>query len=141
MICERLEQLAAQPVVAAMRELAQPAALAAIAALLGVTPPPLGEGVEVSDTIMHRMDGGPNPELIESGCRAREQLSDLVASWFTTTGWPRRAGPRRGQHTSGALETMAREDVPVCPPVDVVCPVTARDLPAEAHWPGRPDPL
>ena len=30
---------------------------------------------------------------------------------------------------------MAREDVPVRPPVDVVRPVTARDLPAEDHWP------
>ncbi|WP_162467256.1 hypothetical protein [Streptomyces cavernae] len=31
---------------------------------------------------------------------------------------------------------MAREDVPVRPPVEVVRPVTARDLPAEDHWPG-----
>ncbi|WP_280910270.1 DNA ligase [Streptomyces sp. SAI-208] len=31
---------------------------------------------------------------------------------------------------------MARENVPVRPPVDVVRPVTARDLPAEDHWPG-----
>ncbi|MCX4598394.1 cytochrome P450 [Streptomyces sp. NBC_01549] len=88
MIGERLDQVAALPVVEAMRELAQPVALVAIADLLGVTPPPLEEWAEISDTIMRSMDAGLNPELIEPGRRARAQLSDLVDSWFTTTGQP-----------------------------------------------------
>ncbi|MDW4910429.1 ATP-dependent DNA ligase [Streptomyces sp. ADMS] len=33
---------------------------------------------------------------------------------------------------------MASEDVPVRPPVEVVRPVTARELPAEDHWPNAP---
>ncbi|MFH9968553.1 cytochrome P450 [Streptomyces mirabilis] len=88
MIRELLAQFAARPVVEAMRELAQPVALAAIAGLLGVTPPPLDEWAEISDTIMRSMDAGLNPELTEPGRRARAQLSHLVASWFTTTGQP-----------------------------------------------------
>ena len=87
-IHERLQQSAAQPMVEAMRELAQPVALAAIADLLGVTPPPLAEWAQISDTIMRSMDAGLDPDLIEPGRRARAQLSDLVASWFTTTGRP-----------------------------------------------------
>ncbi|GAB1331663.1 cytochrome P450 [Streptomyces sennicomposti] len=87
-IRERLHLCATQPEVEAMRELAQPVALTAIADLLGVTPPPLAEWAAISDTIMRSMDAGLNPELIEPGRRARAQLSDLVASWFTTTGQP-----------------------------------------------------
>ncbi|MGW2826399.1 cytochrome P450 [Streptomyces sp. NPDC001443] len=82
----QLLRSAARPVVEAMRELAQPVALAAIADLLGVTPPPLEEWAEISDTIMRSMDAGLDPELLEPGRRARAQLSDLVDSWFTTTG-------------------------------------------------------
>ena len=85
MIRERLSQFAARPV-EVMRELAQPVALASIADLLGVTPPPLEEWAEISDTIMRSMDAGLNPELAGPGRRARAQLSDLVDSWFTTTG-------------------------------------------------------
>ncbi|MEU1273571.1 cytochrome P450 [Streptomyces sp. NPDC005799] len=85
-IRERLHLCAAQSVVEAMRELAQPVALAAISDLLGVTPPPLAEWAAISDTIMRSMDAGLNPELIEPGRRARAQLSELVDSWFTTTG-------------------------------------------------------
>ncbi|WP_181800359.1 ATP-dependent DNA ligase [Streptomyces ipomoeae] len=33
---------------------------------------------------------------------------------------------------------MASEDVPVRPPLEVVRPVTARELPAEDHWPNAP---
>ncbi len=40
------------------------------------------------------------------------------------------------ERSSGALKAMAREDVPVRPPRDVVRPVTARDLPAKDYWPG-----
>ncbi|MBC2868608.1 cytochrome P450 [Streptomyces mexicanus] len=87
-IRDRLQQCAAQPVVEAMRELAQPVALAAIAGLLGVSPPSLAEWAAISDTVMRSMDAGLNPALIEPGRRARAQLSDLVASWFTTTGRP-----------------------------------------------------
>ncbi|MEU8793516.1 cytochrome P450 [Streptomyces sp. NPDC048643] len=42
----------------------------------------------MSDTIMRSMDAGLDPDLIEPGRRACQQLSDLVASWFTTTGRP-----------------------------------------------------
>lgn len=84
----RLAELSGEPSWEAMRELAQPIALAAIADLLGVTPPPVEEWAQVSDTIMRSMDGGLDPDLIEPGRLARQQLSDLVASWFTTTGRP-----------------------------------------------------
>ncbi|MEU2730584.1 cytochrome P450 [Streptomyces griseoviridis] len=87
-ITARLEVLAPQPAWDVMRELAQPVALNAIADLLGVTPPPLSAWVQVSDTIMRSMDGGLNPDLVEPGRLARERLSGLVASWFTTTGSP-----------------------------------------------------
>ncbi|RSO09925.1 cytochrome P450 [Streptomyces sp. WAC 05379] len=87
-IHERLRQCAGQPVAEAMRDLAQPVALAAIAGLLGITPPPLAEWVQTSDAIMRSMDAGLNPELIEPSRRARGQLSDLVSSWFTATGRP-----------------------------------------------------
>ncbi|MFI5979050.1 cytochrome P450 [Streptomyces sp. NPDC051452] len=85
-IAARLEVLASRPAWDVMRELAQPVALNAIADLLGVSPPPLSAWVEVSDTIMRSMDGGLNPGLVEPGRRAREELSNLVASWFTATG-------------------------------------------------------
>ncbi|WP_406368755.1 cytochrome P450 [Streptomyces sp. NBC_00647] len=84
----RLVALTAESSWEAMRDLAQPVALASIADLLGVTPPPVAEWAQVSDTIMRSMDGGLNPDLIEPGRRAREQLSEIVASWFTTTGRP-----------------------------------------------------
>ncbi|MGW4983585.1 cytochrome P450 [Streptomyces mirabilis] len=87
-IAARLEVLASQPAWDVMRELAQPVALDAIADLLGVTPPPLTEWMQVSDTIMRSMDGGLNPDLVEPGRLAREKLSELVASWFTATGSP-----------------------------------------------------
>ncbi|MCX4580775.1 cytochrome P450 [Streptomyces sp. NBC_01571] len=80
-----------------MHELAQPIALAAIADLLGVTPPPVEEWAQVSDTIMRSMDGGLDPDLIEPGRLAHQQLSDLVASWFTTTGRPRLLGHGRAR--------------------------------------------
>ncbi|ALV39339.1 cytochrome P450 [Streptomyces sp. CdTB01] len=84
----RLEVLAPRPVWDVMCELAQPVALNAIADLLGVSPPPLSAWVKVSDTIMRSMDGGLNPDLVEPGRRAREELSELVTSWFTATGSP-----------------------------------------------------
>ncbi|MGW2892640.1 cytochrome P450 [Streptomyces griseoruber] len=84
-IAARLGVLAPQPVWDVMRELAQPVALNAIADLLGVSPPPLSAWVKVSDTIMRSMDGGLNADLVEPGRRAREELSKLVASWFTAT--------------------------------------------------------
>lgn len=84
----RLDRLASQPTWEVMRELAQPVALAAIADLLGVTPPPLSEWAPVSDTIMRSMDGGLNPELIEPGRQAKQRLSNLVESWFNDSGRP-----------------------------------------------------
>ncbi|MFI2415667.1 cytochrome P450 [Streptomyces sp. NPDC018947] len=87
LVRERLEQSGAHPV-EAMSQLAQPVALAATTGLLGVTPPPLAEWAATSDTIMRSMDAGLDPELVEPGRHARTQLSDLVASWFTTTGRP-----------------------------------------------------
>ncbi|MDQ0904090.1 cytochrome P450 [Streptomyces canus] len=84
----RLDRLASQPTWEAMRELAQPVALAAIADLLGVSPPSVSEWAPVSDTIMRSMDGGLNPELIEPGRQAKQSLSDLVESWFQDSGHP-----------------------------------------------------
>ncbi|OQQ15534.1 hypothetical protein B0675_27010 [Streptomyces sp. M41(2017)] len=109
----RLAALTGEPSWEAMRELAQPIALAAIADLLGVTPPPVEEWVQVSDTIMRSMDGGLDPGLIEPGRRARQQLSYLVASWFTTTGRPTgllghvRAGTENAgpEHAAYAIHT------------------------------------
>ncbi|MGV4891993.1 cytochrome P450 [Streptomyces viridosporus] len=81
-IASRLDGLAPQPVWEVMRDLAQPVALAAIADLLGVTPPPACEWAQVSDTIMRSMDGGLNLALVEPGRLAKEHLSALVGSWF-----------------------------------------------------------
>ncbi|MFE2470546.1 cytochrome P450 [Streptomyces mirabilis] len=107
-ITARLEVLAPQPEWDVMRELAQPVALDAIADLLGVTPPPLTEWVQVSDTIMRSMDGGLNPDLVEPGRAAREKLSELVASWFTTTGSPARLLGHVRARTADAGPELAR---------------------------------
>jgi cytochrome P450 len=87
-IAARLARLTPRPTWEVMSELAQPVALASIADLLGVTPPPLSEWAPVSDTIMRSMDGGLNPDLIEPGRQAKQHLSDLVESWFNASGRP-----------------------------------------------------
>lgn len=164
-IAARLEVLASQPAWDVMRELAQPVALDAIADLLGVTPPPLSAWVQVSDTIMRSMDGGLNPDLVEPGRLAREKLSELVASWFTTTGSPAGllghvrtrtadAGPELARyvvHTArvmfqggystlaaaigNAVDTLARNPQPAGPAR------TAREAAAAGHGRRRTGPL
>ncbi|WP_331720860.1 cytochrome P450 (plasmid) [Streptomyces sp. NBC_01241] len=85
---ERLDQLAGVGTFDVMAEIAVPLSVAVVADLLGVEPPPYEEFAAVSDAIMRSMDGGLNPALVEPGRIARQQLSDLVDSWFTASARP-----------------------------------------------------
>jgi len=71
-----------------MAEIAVPLSVAVVTDLLGVEPPPYEEFAAVSDAIMRSMDGGLDPVLVEPGRIARQQLSELVDSWFTTSSRP-----------------------------------------------------
>lgn len=88
LVCERLDQLAGAGAFDVMAGIAVPLSVAVVADLLGVEPPPYGEFAAVSDAIMRSMDGGLNPALVEPGRVARQQLSDLVDSWFTASSRP-----------------------------------------------------
>ncbi|WP_434598250.1 cytochrome P450 [Streptomyces sp. A5-4] len=85
---ERLDQLVGGGPFDVMAEIAVPLSVAVVADLLGVEPPPYGEFAAVSDAIMRSMDGGLNPALVEPGRIARQQLSDLVDSWFASSARP-----------------------------------------------------
>ncbi|MFF5859861.1 cytochrome P450 [Streptomyces sp. NPDC012751] len=85
---ERLDQLAGGGPFDVVAEVAVPLSVAVVADLLGVEPPPYGEFAAVSDAIMRSMDGGLNPALVEPGRIARQQLSDLVDSWFAASARP-----------------------------------------------------
>lgn len=84
----RLAQLDAQAPFDVMADLAAPLSVAVIADLLGVDEPDLTSFAQVSDAIMRSMDAGINPALAEPGRIARQQLSDLVESWFATSSRP-----------------------------------------------------
>lgn len=75
LVRERLDQLARTGPFDVVAEIAVPLSVAVVADLLGVEPPPYGEFAAVSDAIMRSMDGGLNPELVEPGRIARQQLS------------------------------------------------------------------
>ncbi|WP_459740876.1 cytochrome P450 [Streptomyces sp. E-15] len=85
---ERLDQLAGGGPFDVVAEVAVPLSVAVVADLLGVEPPPYGEFAAVSDAIMRSMDGGLNPALVGPGRIARQQLSDLVDSWFAASARP-----------------------------------------------------
>jgi cytochrome P450 len=65
-----------------IHEVAAPLALGITAELFGVESPDLREYVSLSDAIARRMDAGFLPERAEPGNKARNQLNDLVATWF-----------------------------------------------------------
>ncbi|MFI8951203.1 cytochrome P450 [Streptomyces sp. NPDC053750] len=88
LVLERLDVLAGGGPFDVVAELAVPLSVAVVADLLGVEPPPYGEFAAVSDAIMRSMDGGLNPTLVEPGRIARQQLSDLVDSWFAASARP-----------------------------------------------------
>lgn len=88
LVRERLDQLAGGGPFDVVTEIAVPLSVAVVADLLGVEPPPYGEFAAVSDAIMRSMDGGLNPALVEPGRVARQQLSDLVDSWFVASARP-----------------------------------------------------
>jgi cytochrome P450 len=72
-----------------MQVIAPPLAIEVISDLLGVRPPDILSFTQISDAIMHSMDGGLDQRVVEPGRVAREKLSSLVDSWF-------RASPRYG---------------------------------------------
>lgn len=88
LVRQRLDQLAGGGPFDVVAEIAVPLSVAVVADLLGVEPPPYGEFAAVSDAIMRSMDGGLNPALVEPGRVARQQLSDLVDSWFAASARP-----------------------------------------------------
>lgn len=88
LVRERLDELAGGGPFDVVAEIAVPLSVAVVADLLGVEPPPYGEFATVSDAIMRSMDGGLNPALVEPGRIARQQLSDLVDSWFAAEARP-----------------------------------------------------
>ncbi|MFJ2789893.1 cytochrome P450 [Streptomyces sp. NPDC087290] len=88
LVGERLDRLAGGGPFDVVAEIAVPLSVAVVADLLGVEPPPYGEFAAVSDAIMRSMDGGLDPALVEPGRVARQQLSDLVDSWFEASARP-----------------------------------------------------
>lgn len=68
-----------------MTEVAAPLAVSVISDLLGVAEPDVASFAAISNAIMRSMDGGLDPSVVEPGRRAREQLSDLVDSWFRSS--------------------------------------------------------
>ncbi|MGA5442229.1 cytochrome P450 [Streptomyces griseoincarnatus] len=88
LVLERLDVLAGAGPFDVVSEIAVPLSVAVVADLLGVEPPPYGEFAAVSDAIMRSMDGGLDPALVEPGRIARQQLSDLVDSWFAASARP-----------------------------------------------------
>ncbi|MGA4846595.1 cytochrome P450 [Streptomyces sp. G5(2025)] len=88
LVRERLDHLTGGGPFDVVAEIAVPLSVAVVADLLGVEPPPYGEFAAVSDAIMRSMDGGLNPSLVEPGRVARQQLSDLVDSWFAASPRP-----------------------------------------------------
>lgn len=105
LVRERLDQLTGAGPFDVMAEIAVPLAVAVVADLLGVEPPPYGEFAAVSDAIMRSMDGGLNPTLVEPGRVARQQLSDLVDSWFVDSARP------------GLLARVRQAAAPDCDPL------------------------
>ncbi|MFF4219707.1 cytochrome P450 [Streptomyces nondiastaticus] len=95
LVRERLDQLAGAGPFDVVAEIAVPVSVAVVADLLGVEPPPYGEFAAVSDAIMRSMDGGLNPALVEPGRIGRQQLSDLVDSWFAASARPGLLAPVR----------------------------------------------
>ncbi|MGW7086598.1 cytochrome P450 [Streptomyces sp. NPDC054871] len=88
LVVDRLDQLAGGGTFDVVAEIAVPLSVAVVADLLGVEPPPYREFAAVSDAIMRSMDGGLNPALVEPGRIAREQLSEMVDSWFAACAAP-----------------------------------------------------
>ncbi|MFJ6669074.1 cytochrome P450 [Streptomyces sp. NPDC091383] len=88
LVLDRLDQLAGAGPFDVVAEIAVPLSVAVVADLLGVEPPPYGEFAAVSDAIMRSTDGGLAPELVEPGRVARQELSDLVDSWFAASARP-----------------------------------------------------
>lgn len=85
---ERLEEVTGGGDFDVMAELAVPLSMTIICDLLGVEPPEYRSFAAVSDAIMRSMDGGLDPSLVEPGQLARRQLSEMVASWFASSGQP-----------------------------------------------------
>lgn len=99
MVLERFDELACAGEFDVMTAVAVPLSAAVISDLLGVEPPEHRSFAAVSDAIMRSMDSGLDPALLEPGRIARQQLSAMVESWFTTS-------PRPG------LLTQVRQSLP-----------------------------
>ncbi|WP_198550307.1 cytochrome P450 [Streptomyces silvensis] len=82
LVLERLSALAGAGPFDVVAEIAVPLSVTVVSDVLGVEPPPYAEFAALSDAIMRSMDGGLEPSLVEPGRIARQQLSDLVESWF-----------------------------------------------------------
>lgn len=107
LVGERLDQLAEGGPFDVVAEIAVPLSVAVVADLLGVEPPLYEEFAAVSDAIMRSMDGGLTPALVEPGRVARQQLSDLVDSWFAASARPGLLA-RVQQATAPGAEALTR---------------------------------
>ncbi|GAA3838964.1 hypothetical protein GCM10022403_084150 [Streptomyces coacervatus] len=105
LVLGRLEDQADGEVFNAVSEIAVPLSVAVVADLLGVEPPPYAEFAAVSDAIMRSMDGGLDPSVVEPGRIARQQLSDLVESWFAASPQPGLLARVRASATGGDAHT------------------------------------
>lgn len=114
LVASRLDALTRAGEFDVVAELAVPLSVAVVADLLGVEPPSYTEFAAVSDAIMQSMDGGLNPTLVEPGRIARQQLSELVDSWFTASSRPgllarvRQMAPSADPHARLYVKNTAR---------------------------------
>ncbi|MFI6359410.1 cytochrome P450 [Streptomyces sp. NPDC050743] len=106
LVLGRLEDLADGDVFDVVSEIAVPLSVAVVADLLGVEPPPYAEFAAVSDAIMRSMDGGLDPSVVDPGRIARQQLSDLVESWFAAA--PRPGLLARVRANANGVDALAR---------------------------------
>ncbi|MCX5204436.1 cytochrome P450 [Streptomyces sp. NBC_00237] len=95
-------------------DFARPVALETMCAFLGVEPPEGEKFEEMSNAIVRSMDGGLDPQRVEPGIVARQQLSSLVAQWLAEgdasgfIGAARRANLREPTVSSSVLENSLR---------------------------------
>lgn len=88
LLARRFDQLEDRGEFDVMAEVAAPLSVAVISDLLGVDEPDVTSFAAVSDAIMRSMDVGLDPATAEPGRIARLELSELVESWFRTSGRP-----------------------------------------------------
>ncbi|WP_407988396.1 cytochrome P450 [Kitasatospora sp. CMC57] len=83
-----LEKFADAPEFDFTAELARPVALSAVCRLLGVDIPPVADFAALSDALVHGMDAGLRPEVLEPAMAARKEINELIAGWHGATRGP-----------------------------------------------------